>query len=148
MNKIILTGRLTRSAEIKTYPNTSIATFTLASNKKLKNKDEVLFIDCKAFGRVADIIDEYLTKGDKILIEGRLVLEKWEDKEGFTKQKYVIAVEGLEMLSTRNNPNNESENPYLAPDSKKQSVKSVKEATKSYKTIDINNEIESDEIPF
>lgn len=148
MNKIILTGRLVRSAEIKTYPNTSIATFTLASNKKIKDKEEVLFIDCKAFGRVAEIIDEYVTKGDKILIEGRLVLEKWEDKEGAAKQKYVIAVEGLEMLSTRSNPNNESETPYPTPDSKKQSTKSVKEATKSYKTIDISNEIESDEIPF
>lgn len=139
MNKITLTGRLVRDAEIKSYPNTQIATFTLASNKKIKDKEEVLFIDCKAFARLAEIVDEFTEKGDKILIVGRLVLEKWQDKEGNEKSKYVIAVEELELLSNKKG-SDESE--------PKKEQRSVKELTKSYKTIDVNSIVETDEIPF
>jgi single-strand DNA-binding protein len=91
-NKVILAGNLTRDPELRYAPSgTAIAKFGLAVNRKWKDsqtnemKEEVTFVDIDAFGRQAETIGQYLKKGRPILIEGRLKLDQWDDKQ--TQQK-------------------------------------------------------------
>jgi single-strand DNA-binding protein len=91
-NKVILAGNLTRDPELRYTPSgTAIAKFGLAVNRKWKDtqtnemKEEVTFVDIDAFGRQAETIGQYLKKGRPILVEGRLKLDQWEDKQ--TQQK-------------------------------------------------------------
>ena len=91
-NKVILAGNLTRDPELRYTPSgTAIAKFGLAINRKWKDsqsgemKEEVTFVDIDAFGKQAETIGQYLKKGRPILIEGRLKLDQWDDKQ--TQQK-------------------------------------------------------------
>src|SRR5882672_5823681 len=90
-NKVILAGNLTRDPELRYTPKgTAIATLGLAMNRTWRNeagetKEEVTFVDVDAFGRTAETIGQYLKKGRPILLEGRLKLDTWEDKQ--TNQK-------------------------------------------------------------
>src|ERR1700678_4533174 len=90
-NKVILVGNLTRDPELRYTPKgTAIARLGLAVNRNFttesgEKREEVTFIDVDAWGRQAEVISQYLKKGRAILIEGRLKLDTWEDKN--TKQK-------------------------------------------------------------
>lgn len=90
-NKVILAGNLTRDPELRYTPSgTAIAKFGLAINRKWKDaqnqvREEVTFVDVDAFGKSAETIANYLKKGRPILVEGRLKLDQWEDKQ--TQQK-------------------------------------------------------------
>src|SRR5688500_7187911 len=91
-NKVILAGNLTRDPELRYTPGgMAIAKFGLAVNRKWKDgesgemKEEVTFVDVDAFGKQAETIGQYLKKGRPILLEGRLKLDQWEDKQ--TQQK-------------------------------------------------------------
>jgi single-strand DNA-binding protein len=91
-NKVILAGNLTRDPELRYTPSgTAIAKFGLAINRKWRDsnsgelRDEVTFIDVDAFGKQAETIGQYMKKGSAILVEGRLKLDQWEDKQ--TQQK-------------------------------------------------------------
>jgi len=111
-NKVILLGNLTRDVEIRyTNSGVAIASFGLATNRKFKGQDgqqkeEVMFIDVKAFGRTGEIANQFLRKGSKVLVEGRLVLEQWEDKYGAKKSRHSVAVENLKMLDTNTQSDN------------------------------------------
>lgn len=90
-NKVILAGNLTRDPELRYTPTgTAIAKFGLAVNRSWKDeagnlKEEVTFVDIDAFGKQAETIGQYLKRGRPILVEGRLKLDQWEDKQ--TNQK-------------------------------------------------------------
>lgn len=107
-NKVILMGNLTRDPEVKTLPNsdTTVCNFALAVNRTWKDADgnareEVLFMDCAAFGRTADAIGQYLAKGRPIHVEGRLKLERWE-QDGQSRSKVRVIVEQFRFVdSTR-----------------------------------------------
>ena len=87
-NKIILVGNLTRDPQMRYLPSQMAVTdFGMAVNHKFKTKtgedrEEVLFIDCSAFGKAGEIINKYCQKGKQILVEGRLKYDTWEDKQG------------------------------------------------------------------
>jgi single-strand DNA-binding protein len=97
-NKIILMGNLTRDPVVSYLPsNTPVVDFGMATNRKWKSQDgqereEVCFVDCRAFGRVADTIGKYCKKGGSILVEGRLTLDQWE-KDGQKHSKHRVTVE-------------------------------------------------------
>ncbi len=104
LNKIILQGRLTRDPEMfATRNGDPVCKFTLANNRKFKDKDEVLFIDCTAFGKTADACGRYLAKGALCLVSGKLISEKWTGKDGQEKQKNSVNVEEVEFLSRPDN---------------------------------------------
>ena len=90
-NKVILMGNLTRDPEMRVTPGgAAICKFTVACNRKFKmqngeEREDVAFIDVDSFGKQAEVISKYFTKGKPILLEGRLKLDKWEDKT--TKEK-------------------------------------------------------------
>jgi len=106
-NKVILVGNLTRDPELRYTPKgTALASFGLAVNRVWRDeagqsKEEVTFVDIEAWGRQAETIGQYMKKGRPVLVEGRLRLDSWEDKQ--TKQKrsrLVVVVEGFQFLGS------------------------------------------------
>jgi single-strand DNA-binding protein len=91
LNKVLLMGNLTRDPETRVLPKgTSVCQFGLAINRKFKtesgeSREEVLFVDVEAWGKQAETVAKYCTKGRPLYVEGRLKLEQWEDKN--TKEK-------------------------------------------------------------
>ena len=117
-NKVILTGNLSKDITLKSGSNITIANTTIAVNRKFKNQngdtsEEVLFIDITFFGRQAQTANQYLNKGSKVLIEGRLKYDTWQDQNGQNRSKHSVVVESMEMLGGQNtgtNQNNQSHN--------------------------------------
>jgi len=104
-NKVILMGNLTRDPQLRRTPTTSVAEIGLAVNRtwfdKASNsrKEEVTFVDVTLWGRQAEVAGEYLQKGKSVLIEGRLQLDQWEDKEsGQKRSKLRVVCESMQML--------------------------------------------------
>jgi single-strand DNA-binding protein len=102
-NKVILAGNLTRDPELRYTPKgTAVARITLAVNRVFggedgQKKEEVSFIDVEVWGRQAEVIGQYMKKGRPLLVEGRLKLDSWEDKN--TKQKMSKLKVVLESFS-------------------------------------------------
>jgi single-strand DNA-binding protein len=105
MNKVILIGRTTKDIEFKTTPTgTSVATFSLAVNRNLKNKGgeyESDFFNCVSFSNLADTISRYVKKGDKIGVEGRLQTRNYTNNEGRTVYITEVIVENIEFLQPK-----------------------------------------------
>lgn len=110
-NKVVLAGNLTRDIELKySQSGSAIANTAIATSRKFtvngEKKEETCFIDITFFGRSGDVANQYLQKGSKILVEGRLNFEQWADKEtGAKRSKHSVIVETMQMLDTK--PKNE-----------------------------------------
>lgn len=100
MNVTVLVGRLTRDPEVKFgQTGKAYARFTLAVNRPF-TKDEVDFINCVAFGKTAELIAEYLRKGHKAGITGRLQMNRYE-VNGEKRTTYDVIVDTIEFLETK-----------------------------------------------
>ncbi|MCR6570334.1 single-stranded DNA-binding protein [Campylobacter insulaenigrae] len=105
-NKVVLVGNLTRDIEMRYAPSGSaIGSSAIAVTRRFstntgEKREETCFIDISFFGRTAEIANQYLSKGSKILIEGRLRFEQWNDQNGQNRSKHSIQVENLEMLGS------------------------------------------------
>lgn len=104
-NKVILVGNLTRDPELRYTPKgTAIARIGLAVNRNWttetgEKKEEVTFVDVDAFGRQAETLAQYMKKGSPLLVEGRLRLDQWDDKQtGQKKSKLGVVLEGFQFL--------------------------------------------------
>lgn len=107
-NRVTLAGNLTRDPEVKFLPNEkAVAQFGLAVNRKWKDtagqpKEEGTFIDCEAWGRTAELVGQYLTKGQPCFIEGRLRLDQWDDKKtGEKRSKLKVVADSVQFLGGR-----------------------------------------------
>jgi single-strand DNA-binding protein len=107
-NRVILAGNLTRDPELRYTPKgTAVARIGLAMNRTWKTetgetKEEVTFVDVEAFGRQAEVIAQYMKKGRPFLVEGRLKLDQWEDKNTHQKQsKLKVILEGFSFVDSR-----------------------------------------------
>jgi single-strand DNA-binding protein len=107
-NKVIILGNLTRDPQVKQLPsNTTVAEFGVAVNRKWRtqageDREEVTFIDCTAFAKQAELINQYFTKGKPIFLEGRLKFDSWEDKQGGGKRsKLTVVVENFQFVGGR-----------------------------------------------
>lgn len=106
-NKVILMGNLTRDPELKTLPSqATVCDFALAVNRRWKDaggndREDVLFIDCAAFGKTGETIAGNLTKGRPIHIEGRLRLEQWEQEDGQKRSKHRVVVEQFRFVDAK-----------------------------------------------
>ena len=105
-NKIILAGNLTRDVEVRyTQGGSAIGNTGIATNRKFKSatgeqKEEVLFVDLTFFGRTAEIANQYLRKGSKVLVDGRLKLDQWTAQDGSKRSKHSVTVDSLQMLGS------------------------------------------------
>jgi single-strand DNA-binding protein len=106
-NKVILIGNLTRDPELRYTPKgTAIAKIGIAVNRVWTNesgekKEEVTFIDVDVFGRTAENVGQYMRKGRPIMIEGRLRLDQWDDKQtGQKRSKLGVVAETVQFLGS------------------------------------------------
>lgn len=106
-NKVIIAGNLTRDPEMRYTPKgTAIARFGIATNRKWKTetgemKEEVTFVEIDAFGRQAEVIAQYMKKGRPLLVEGRLKLDEWEDKNTHQKvSKLRVVLESFSFIDS------------------------------------------------
>jgi len=107
-NKVILAGNLTRDPELRYTPKgTAVAKFGMAINRTWKSetgeaKEEVTFVDVEAWERQAEVIAQYFKKGRPILVEGRLKLDQWEDKNTHQKQsKLRVRLESFSFIDSK-----------------------------------------------
>ncbi|MGJ8637679.1 MAG: single-stranded DNA-binding protein [Phycisphaerales bacterium] len=113
-NKVMLMGNLTRDIEIRHTPsNTAVGNFGLAVNRKYKTqsgeqREEVAFIDCEAWGRTAEVMAQYLSRGRPVFIEGRLKFDSWEDKNGGGKRsKLSVVVDNFQFIDSNSGGGNQ-----------------------------------------
>ena len=102
-NKIVLVGHLTRDIELRyTQSGAAIGSCGIAVTRKYtlngEKREETCFIDITFFGKQAEIANQYLSKGSKLLVEGRLKFDQWTDNNGQNRSKHTVAVENMEML--------------------------------------------------
>lgn len=107
-NKVILAGNLTRDPELRYTPKgTAIAKLALAVNRRWTGEDgqtreEVTYVDIDAFGKQAEVISQYLRKGGGLLLEGRLKLDQWDDKQtGQKRSRLGVVLESFTFLGGR-----------------------------------------------
>ncbi|QDU33690.1 Single-stranded DNA-binding protein [Poriferisphaera corsica] len=111
LNKVFLMGNLTRDPELRYLPNSNmpVVNFGLAINRTWYNKntnekqEETTFIDVEGFGKQAEIVNQYISKGRPIFVEGRLKLDQWQDQNGNNRSKIKIIMEKFEFLGSRDN---------------------------------------------
>ena len=108
INRVVLTGNLTRDPEVRrTQSGMAIMSFGIAVNDRRKNsqtgewEDYANFVDCTMFGSRAEAVSNYLSKGSKIGLEGKLRYSTWE-RDGQKRSKLEVIVDELEFLSPRN----------------------------------------------
>lgn len=106
LNKVMLIGNLTRDPDLKfTAGNQAVCELGLAVNRRYKTKDgeereDTTFVDCEAWGKQAEVLKQYLTKGRPLFIEGRLKLDQWEDKDGQKRSKMRVVIENFQFLGS------------------------------------------------
>jgi len=110
-NRVLLLGNLTRDPILKTLPTqTQVCEFGLAVNRKFRtpageNRVDTVFVDCAAFGKIADTIVHYCQKGRPLFVEGRLRYDSWEDKAGAKRSKLSVVVENFQFVGSRDRAN-------------------------------------------
>ncbi len=103
-NKVIMLGNLTRDPQLSYLPSqTPVVEFGLATNRRWTGNDgqareETCFVDCRAFGRMAENISKYCKKGRPLMVEGRLSFDQWEAQDGSKRSKHRITVETFNFV--------------------------------------------------
>jgi single-strand DNA-binding protein len=107
VNRVILGGNLTRDPEVKFVgDSTALCNFSIAVNERFKKRsgeyeEKVHYFDCTAWGKTAENIGRFFTKGKPIFIEGKLQLERWENNQGEQRHKVGVRVENFEFVGGR-----------------------------------------------
>jgi len=146
-NKVIIAGNLTRDIDMKfTSSGLAIGNTAIASTRKFKamdgnQKEEVMFVDIAFFGRTAEVAQQYLRRGSKVLIEGRLKFDQWTDQNGQKRSKHSVSVESMQMLDSKGaNPSAQNKTPQTSQESTPPPVDD--------KDNPFSDEIENNNIPF
>ncbi len=148
-NKVILMGNLTRDPEMRvTTSEMAIAQIGLAVNRQYKTRDgekreEVTFVDVDAFGKDAEVISRYLKKGDPLMLEGRLKLNQWEDKDGNKQSKLRVVLERFQFIGGGRSDSDSSG--YDAPPARKEASPAAKPAPRASAADD---DALDDDVPF
>lgn len=144
-SKAIITGNLTRDPELRTTPNgASVCSFSVAVNRVYKDasgeqKEDVSFIDCSAWGKLGEMINQYAKKGSGVLVSGRLDQRSWEDKAtGQKRSRVEIVVEDFNFTGSAPSGANSGSSNFGASD--------LADTTSS--SADSDEEIDLSDVPF
>lgn len=145
INRVVISGNLTRDPEVRTTASgTSILSMGVAVNDRRRNnqtgewEDYANFIDCTMFGTRAQNVAQYLSKGTKVAIEGKLRWSQWE-RDGQKRSKIEVIVDDLEFLSRNNNG---GQNSYGAP------ADTSSYSAPAMPSVDTNSSLYDEDIPF
>jgi single-strand DNA-binding protein len=107
-NRVVLVGNLTRDPELRYTPNNqAVCNFGIAINRHWTDhagakQEEVTYVDCEAWARTAEVVNQYTRKGSPILVEGRLKLDQWQDKGGEKRSKLKVVADSIQLLGGGN----------------------------------------------
>jgi single-strand DNA-binding protein len=105
-NRVLLLGNLTRDPQLSYTPNqTAVVDFGMATNRRWTGQDgsqreETCFVDCRMFGKRAEVINKYCKRGNPLFVEGRLTFDSWEAQDGSKRSKLRVTVENFEFVSS------------------------------------------------
>ena len=105
-NKVILAGNLTRDPQLSYLPNqTPAVEIGMAINRRWRGQDgeqreDTCFVDCRAYGRQAEVLNQYMSKGRGLLVEGRLNFSQWESQDGQKRSKLRVIIENFQFLGS------------------------------------------------
>lgn len=157
LNKIFLIGRLTRDPESRALPSgQAVSNFGLATNRAWTNQEtnekqeQTEFHNIVAFGRLADICNQYLSKGSLIMVEGRIQTRSWQNQDGDTKYRTEIIAESMQMgprggQAGKTAKENKSETEKVE---EIQVDESGEEKGKKKSSEESKDEVKSEDIPF
>ena len=135
----MITGNLTRDAEVRmTQSGTAVANIGVAVNDKIKNsstgvwEDYPNYINCVMFGRRAEGLQSYLTKGTKVAIEGKLRWSQWE-QDGQKRNKLEVIIDEIDLMSRNNSGGQPDVSSYSAPETP---------------VVDASESVYSEDVPF
>ena len=152
LNKVMLIGRLGQDPEVRyTQSNTAVATLNLATNERYKDsngeyQDKTEWHRVVAWGRTAEICQQYLTKGSMIYVEGPLQTREWEDKQG--QKRYTTEVKALQMtmLDSRGSGGGGMSEMPSAPSSSNAQSSGARASQGVNKTVNLDDI--DDDLPF
>jgi single-strand DNA-binding protein len=119
-NRVILIGNLTRDIELRYIPSgMAVADIGLAVNDRRKGQngewiEETTFVDVVVWGRTAEVMSEYLSKGSPVFIEGRLKLDTWEGQDGQKRSKMRVVCEKMQLIGAKGQGGGEGGSPRSA----------------------------------
>jgi len=114
-NRVLLLGNLTRDPQLSYTPNqVAVCDFGIATNQSWigqdgSRRDEVCFVDCRMFGKRAEVIQKYSLKGDLLLVEGHLTFDSWEAQDGTKRSKLRVTVDNFEFMGSPKDSPKESQ---------------------------------------
>lgn len=151
LNKVSLIGRVTKDPEVKSLPSgIQVSSFSLATNRVWKDKngekqESTDFHNLISFGKQAETIGQYVTKGQLLYIDGRLQTRTWEDKDGKKNYRTEIVLENFQFgPKAQGSSSRQQENEEEFDEPKKKPSKRVEVDTVEYPSDDIN----PSDIPF
>jgi single-strand DNA-binding protein len=121
-NKTFLAGYLTRDPQLTYTPNqTAVVDFGIATNRRWKaqdgsEKEETCFVDCRAFGKRGETINQYLDKGSPLFIEGRLTFDSWQAQDGSKRSKLRVTVENFQFIGQGGGQNEQKQSKQSVQD--------------------------------
>lgn len=147
-NKVYLIGNLTRDPELRVTPKgTQICQFGLAVNRQFKDesgalRDDTTFVDIEAWGKQAETISKYLTRGKPLFVEGRLKFDQWEDKtSGQKRSKLKVVLEGFQFLGSGKGESAPGDTPSDVSHSGLQRSATVPRGTKPEQTENLDEDV-------
>ncbi len=150
LNKVFLIGRLTSDPQLRSTPGgQSVASFSIATNRTWMNKsgqkqEEVQFHNIVAWGRLAEIMNQYMKKGGMVMVEGRLQTRNWQDKQGQNRSTTEIIAEQIQMGPRA--AGGSFGGGQSAPSASKEHFS--QETKEELPEINIEEELKSEDIPF
>lgn len=137
-NLTILTGRITKDLELKQAGQTQVINFSMAVDNPFK-KDDTSFFDIVAFGKTAQLLNDYCGKGSKVLIEGNLKQDRFQDKEGNNRSVVRVIANRIEFLDSKGSNQQNSQS---------QQQRGQAPAGNNPFANNNNSNIEDDDLPF
>jgi single-strand DNA-binding protein len=155
-NRVILIGNLTRDPQLRYTPSQmAVCDFGLATNRRWtaadgQKREEVCFVDCTAWGRSAETLAKYTTKGRQLLVEGRLTYRTWDGPDGKKRSKHEVTVQTFQFLDSRGDQagrSREASPPAEAPPSEAPPPPGEEKQT-GKSDYDFSQDLGEDTIPF
>ena len=106
LNKILIIGNVGQDPQVRTVGESKVANFTVATTEKYKGKDgnmvaETEWHNVAVWGRLADVVEKYVTKGTQVYVEGKIKSEKYTDKEGVDRVMVRVIASSLQLLGSK-----------------------------------------------
>ena len=146
LNNLSILGRVTKPLELRYLQNgTAVLNFDIANSIKVKDNEVTTFLRCVCYGRSAEVINQFVSKGDRVLLQGELRQNSYQDSSGATKSYHYLQVNSFDFIESKNKEQTQTQQAPQIP--KAQQTKEQKQRADFVKNIIEIDDID-DVIPF